>query len=298
MDPNEKLNINEQHSIVLNSSLTLPKTIIKLPTKSYNLRRLNDPSIIKNNTHVDFNEKNLDNVRLVKVNSMPEVGEHLTAKYYDDNASSYRVDESSLLRLDPQEKLKLDEQDSIFRNSIWTSPKTIIELPTKSYVDSLHESNKNGRNLWSVSIDQDIEFNNSNFTKLDSVVIYRNPNSDNELSNKKYIDDELDKNTIFRFNSTLENYLKVSVGKNAYKLTKYDKIQTTETTIIKYPNTGSYFLQNWVIRCNEKNINDKMEKFIKSIKTNNPTGYSGADSLPPIGNSFMYIETSSNNHGN
>ena len=42
----------------------------------------------------------------------------------------------------------------------------------------------------------------------------------------------------------------------------------------------------------------KYKKFIKSSKTNSPTGYSGATSLPPIGNSFMYIETSSNNHGN
>ena len=38
--------------------------------------------------------------------------------------------------------------------------------------------------------------------------------------------------------------------------------------------------------------------FIKSTKTISPTGYSGATSLPPIGNSFMYIETSSSNHGN
>ena len=31
-------------------------------------------------------------------------------------------------------------------------------------------------------------------------------------SQKKYVDDELDKNTIVRFNQTLQNYLKVSVG--------------------------------------------------------------------------------------
>ena len=37
---------------------------------------------------------------------------------------------------------------------------------------------------------------------------------------------------------------------------------------------------------------------MKSTKTNSPTGHSGATSLPPIGNSFMYIETSTNNHGN
>ena len=41
----------------------------------------------------------------------------------------------------------------------------------------------------------------------------------------------------------------------------------------------------------------KIQNFIKSTKTNNPTGYSGAESLPAIGKSFMYIETNSNNHG-
>ena len=40
---------------------------------------------------------------------------------------------------------------------------------------------------------------------------------------KKYIFDELDKNTIVRFNQTLENYLKVSVGNDIYNLTKYNQ---------------------------------------------------------------------------
>ena len=37
---------------------------------------------------------------------------------------------------------------------------------------------------------------------------------------------------------------------------------------------------------------------MKSTKTNSPTGGLGATTPPPIGNSFMYIETSSGNHGN
>ena len=32
------------------------------------------------------------------------------------------------------------------------------------------------------------------------------------------------------------------------------------------------------------------------MKINTATGYSGAELLPPIGDSFMYTETSSNNH--
>ena len=67
------------------------------------------------------------------------------------------VNESSLLRLDPYEKLKQDEQDSIFPNSTLTSPKTIIDIPTKSYVDSLHENRRKRRDLLSVFNDQDNE---------------------------------------------------------------------------------------------------------------------------------------------
>ena len=91
---------------------------------------------------------------------MPEVGEYLTAKYYVDHAIFHSVHESSLLRLDTDEKVKRDEQDSIVPNSTLTSPKTIKELPTKSYVDSLHES-RNRRDLSSVFNDQDNEIDNN-----------------------------------------------------------------------------------------------------------------------------------------
>ena len=62
-----------------------------------------DPSIIKNTAHVDFKDKNIDNVIFIKVNSMPAVGERLTAKHFDDNAISNAINEPSLLRLDPDE---------------------------------------------------------------------------------------------------------------------------------------------------------------------------------------------------
>ena len=52
--------------------------MIKL--KSYVDRRVKDPSNIRNNTHVIFIDKNLDNVKFTKVNSMPAVPEHLTAE--------------------------------------------------------------------------------------------------------------------------------------------------------------------------------------------------------------------------
>ena len=145
-----------------------------------------------------------------------------------------------MLRLDPDEQLKLHEQDSIVLTSTLTSTKAIIELPTESYVDSLHEISRNRRDLSSVFNDQNNEFENDKLTNLDIVTVNRNLSSDNELSNKKFVDDSIGEGTLLRFYQTLENYLKVSVGNNPYNLTKHDKIQITDTTIIKYPNTGGY----------------------------------------------------------
>ena len=49
--------------------------------------------------------------------------------------------------------------------------------------------------------------------------------------------------------------------------------------------------------CNDRKNNGKIQNFIRSSKTSSPTNYSGATVLPPIGDSFMYIETSTNNYG-
>ena len=104
---------------------------------------------------------------------MPAVREHLTPKFYVDQAISYWLDELPFLRLDPDEKVKLDEQDSIIFSSNITSPMTIIERPTKSYVDSLHEINRNRRDLSSLFNDQANEFDNNKVAKPDSVTLKR-----------------------------------------------------------------------------------------------------------------------------
>ena len=182
------------------------------------------------------------------------------------------------------------------------------EVITKAYVDQFHQENERSRrdvglDFYNESSDlvknnQDNNLNDNKLTNLDSITVIRKPSSDNELASKKYIDDELDKNTVLRFNQTLQNYLKVSVGNDTYNLTKYDKIQITDTTIMKAGIAGANLLQNWNIIANDRNNNGNIHNFVKSTKTHSPTGFSGAESLPPIGNSFMYIETSSNNHGN
>ena len=118
-----------------------------------------------------------------------------------------------------------------------------------------------------------MNFDNSKFTNLDSVTVNREPISDNELSTKKYIDDSIGEGTFLRFNQTLQNYLKVSVGNDTYNLTKFNKIQITDTTEFKFPNIGSDLLQKWNIRCSNKVNQSRITDFIKSTETNSPTGH-------------------------
>ena len=284
-------------------NLPNPISIRGACSKNYVDILFNDPSIIKNTAHIDLNDRNITNARFIQVNQLPQIDSHLTAKLYVDNT----IDQPSLVR---------NNQDNDFGNYNLTNINSITlnkqaendnEVITKAYVDQFHQENERSRrdvglDFYNESSDlvknnQDNDLNDKKLINLDSVTVNRNPTSDNELSNKKYIDDELDKNTILRINQTLQNYLKVSVGNDTYNLTKYDKIQITDITEIKYSNIGSDLLQKWNIKCNNKNNISKVGDFIKSTKTNSPTGHSGATNMPPIGTAFMYIETSSNNHG-
>ena len=75
--------------------------------KCYEDSGLNDPNIIRSTAHAAFNDENLDNVRFVKVDSLPGVREHLTPNFYADEAISHSVDEPILVR---------NNQDNEFNN--------------------------------------------------------------------------------------------------------------------------------------------------------------------------------------
>ena len=80
-----------------NKNLPGPKIIRQTCSKNYADNLFNDPSRIRNSAHVNFNDKNFDNVRFVKLNSLPVVREHPTPKFYIDDTISQSVDELSLL---------------------------------------------------------------------------------------------------------------------------------------------------------------------------------------------------------
>ena len=55
-----------------------------------------------------------------------------------------------------------------------------------------------------VFIDQDNEFDDKKLTNLHSFSVKKDPFSNNELANKKYVDDSLGEDTFLRYNQTLK----------------------------------------------------------------------------------------------
>ena len=300
-DVEEDIDLKTQFRI---KNLPDPISIREAASKNYVDKLFNDPSVLKNTEHIDLNDRNLTNARFIQVNQLPQIDSHLTAKLYVDNA----VDETSLVRNNQDNDFNNNNLTNINSITLYTQAVSYNQVITKAFIDQFHQENERSRrdvglDFFNESKDlvknnQDNDLNDNKLTNLDSITINRNPTSDNEVSNKKHIDDSIAEGILLRFNQTLTNYLKVSVGNDTYNLTKYDKQQLTDTTVKKSGKTGGYLLPYWKIICNDKNNNGKTQNFMESTKTNSPTGSSGATSLPPVGNAFMYIEKSSNNKGN
>ena len=210
-----------------------------------------------------------------------------------------------------------NNKDNNFNNNNLTNINSITlntqavndnQVVTKAYVDQFYQENERSRrdlgiDFYNESNDlvknnQDNNFNNNKLTNINSITINTNPTDNNHISNKKYVDDQLDKDTIVRLNDdSNDGYLKVNINNSTYNLQIYNKIPLTDTTIMKHPNNSGYLLPNWRIFCNDRSNNGKIQNFIRSTKTSSSTANSGSNVIPPIGDSFMYIVTSGNNFG-
>ena len=87
----EDIDLKNQYRI---KNVPDPISIREAASKNYVDNLFNDPSIIKNSSHVNFNDKNIDNVRFVKVKFMPAINQHLTPKQYVDEG----IDGTTLVR--------------------------------------------------------------------------------------------------------------------------------------------------------------------------------------------------------
>ena len=296
----EDINLKNQYKII---NLQGPSDKNDACNKNYVDNLVNDTSIVRNDTHIDINDRNITNARFIQVNQMPQIDSHLTAKLYVDNS----VDEQSLVRNNKDNDFgnyNLTNINSITLNTQAVNDNQVI---TKAYVDQFHQENERSRrdaglDFYNESTDlvknnQDNDFNDNKLTNINSITINKNPTNNNHVTNKKYIDDALDKNTIVRLNdNSNDRYLQVRINNTSYNLQIYNKTQIIDTTKIIFPNTGHDLLQNWKIVVNNGNGEGTPFEFIKSTKTKSPTPQSGAETLSPIGDSFMYIETSANNH--
>ena len=150
---------------------------MEIPTKNYVDNKFNNPSIIKNNAHIDLNDRNITNARFKQVNQLPQIDSHLAAKLYVDS----EIDQPSLVR---------NNQDNDFGNYNLTNINSITlnkqakndnEVTTKAYVDQFHQENEPSRrdiglDFYDESNDlvkknQDNEFDVKKLTNLDSVTV-------------------------------------------------------------------------------------------------------------------------------
>ena len=134
----EDIDLKNQYRI---KNLPDPISIREACSKHYVDNLFNNPSIIKNNAHIDLNDRNITNARFIQVNQLPQIDSHLTAKLYVDNS----IDEPTLLRIN---------QDNLFNNNNLTNINSITlnkqaendnEVITKSYVDQFHQENERSR---------------------------------------------------------------------------------------------------------------------------------------------------------
>ena len=164
---------------------------------------------MKNTAHIDLKGRKITNARFIQVNRSPQTDSHLTAKLYVDIA----IEESSVVRNIKDEDFINNNFTKI--NSITSNTQAVNDNQniTKAYVDLFHQENEHSRRDIGLSFNDeevnlvknshDKNHNDTKLTNIDSVVADREPTSDNELANKKNIDDESDKNTILRFNQTI-----------------------------------------------------------------------------------------------
>ena len=87
----EDIDLKNQYRI---NNLPDPISIGEPTPEEYVDNLFNDPSILKNTTHIDLNDRNITNARFIQVNQFSRTDSHLTAKLYVENA----IDEPSSVR--------------------------------------------------------------------------------------------------------------------------------------------------------------------------------------------------------
>ena len=182
----EDIDFKNQNRI---KNLTDPINTQDAWSKKYVENLFNDPSINRNNEHIDLNDRNITNARFIQLNQLPQIDSHLTAKLYVDNA----VDEPSLVRKIQNNDFNNNNLTKITSITLNKEAENDKEVITKAYVDQFLQENERSRGDSGIDFyeetshlvknNQDSGLNDKKLTNLDSITINRNPTSDNEVSN-------------------------------------------------------------------------------------------------------------------
>ena len=178
---NEDTDLKNQYRIK-----NLPDPIENSDTvsKKYVDNLFNDPSIVKNNAHIDLNDKNITNARFIQVNQLPQIDSHLTAKLYVDNS----INESSLVRNNKDNNFNDNKLTGINSITINNTPTEDNQVVNKKYIDEQLDKNTILRfnqtltNYLKVSVGDNI-YNLTKYNKilLTDVTEIKFPESGNDL---------------------------------------------------------------------------------------------------------------------
>ena len=130
--------MKNQHT---NKNLTDPISIREAASKKYVDNFFNNPSMLKNTSHIDLNDRNITNARFIQVNQLPQIDSHLTAKFYVDNAK----DESSTVRTNQANNFNNFNLTNINSNNLNTQAFNDNQVITKAYVDQFRQKNERSR---------------------------------------------------------------------------------------------------------------------------------------------------------
>ena len=138
----------------------------------YRFKKLPDPTNLQDACNKNYVENSINEVSLVRNNR-------------DNDFGNYN----------------LTNINSITLNTQAVNDNQVI---TKAYVDQFHQENERSRRDLGIEFydessilvknNEDNDLNDKKLTNIDSIQVNRNPTSDNEVSNKKYVHDELKKN--------------------------------------------------------------------------------------------------------
>ena len=145
---------------------------------------------MKNNAHIDLNDRNITNARFIQVKQWPQIDSFLTPKVYVDMA----IDEESLIRNNQDNDFNNINLTIIINITLNTQAVNDNQVITKAYVDQFHQENERSRRVLGIDFydesndllknNQDNNLKDKKLKNVFSFSINNNPTDDNHVSNK------------------------------------------------------------------------------------------------------------------